>query len=125
MFTAKKQSKSLEEAPSVFLNDDLRNKMGEVAVKAAEAVNYKNAGTIELLVDDNGEFYFMEMNTRIQVEHPITEMVTNIDIVKEQLKIASNMEMEINQEDIKISGHAIECRINAEDQKIILDHVQE
>lgn len=109
--------KVLEEAPSVFLNDDLRNKMGEVAVKAAEAVNYKNAGTIEFLVDDNGEFYFMEMNTRIQVEHPITEMVTNIDIVKEQLKIASNMEMEINQEDIKISGHAIECRINAEDPK--------
>ena len=107
--------KILEEAPSVFLNNDLRNKMGEIAVKAAKAVNYKNAGTIEFLVDQNGEFYFMEMNTRIQVEHPITEMVTDIDIVKEQLKIASNMEMKINQEDIKISGHAIECRINAED----------
>ena len=89
--------------------------MGEVAVRAAKAVNYKNAGTIEFLVDDNGKFYFMEMNTRIQVEHPITEMITNIDIVKEQLKIASNQKLEITQDDVKIQGHAIECRINAED----------
>ena len=91
--------------------------MGKVAIRAAKAVNYKNAGTIEFLVDKNGEFYFMEMNTRIQVEHPITEMITNIDIVKEQLKIASGIKLEFTQEDINISGHAIECRINAEDPK--------
>ena len=109
--------KVLEEAPSCFLNKSLRDKMGEVAVRAAKAVNYKNAGTIEFLVDKDGDFYFMEMNTRIQVEHPITEMVTNVDIVKEQLKIASNLKMELTQEDIKIQGHAIECRINAEDPK--------
>ena len=109
--------KVLEEAPSVFLNENLRKKMGDIAIKAAQVVNYKNAGTIEFLVNDSGDFYFMEMNTRIQVEHPITEMVTNIDIVKEQLKIASGIEMEISQEDVKISGHAIECRINAEDPK--------
>ncbi|QJA08495.1 acetyl-CoA carboxylase biotin carboxylase subunit [Romboutsia sp. CE17] len=107
--------KVLEEAPSCFLDDKLRKEMGEVAVRAAKAVNYKNAGTIEFLVDDNGKFYFMEMNTRIQVEHPITEMITNIDIVKEQLKIASNQKLEITQDDVKIQGHAIECRINAED----------
>ncbi|WP_297133474.1 acetyl-CoA carboxylase biotin carboxylase subunit [Terrisporobacter sp.] len=107
--------KVLEEAPSCFLDKSLRNEMGKVAVRAAKAVNYKNAGTIEFLVDKNGHFYFMEMNTRIQVEHPITEMITNIDIVKEQLKIASNMKLDITQEDVKINGHAIECRINAED----------
>ena len=109
--------KVLEEAPSSFLDDKLRNEMGKVAIRAAKAVNYKNAGTIEFLVDKNGEFYFMEMNTRIQVEHPITEMITNIDIVKEQLKIASGIKLEFTQEDINISGHAIECRINAEDPK--------
>ena len=113
----RRNQKVLEEAPSTILSDELREKMGKVAIDAAKAVNYVNAGTIELLVDKHNNFYFMEMNTRIQVEHPITEMVTNIDIVKEQLKIASGMEMKINQEDIKISGHAIECRINAEDPK--------
>ncbi len=107
--------KVLEEAPSCFLDKSLRNEMGKVAVRAAKAVNYKNAGTIEFLVDKNGHFYFMEMNTRIQVEHPITEMITNIDIVKEQLKIASSMKLDFAQEDVKINGHAIECRINAED----------
>lgn len=111
----KNNQKVLEEAPSTFLNKELRNKMGKVAIDAAKAVNYKNVGTIEFLVDKNQNFYFMEMNTRIQVEHPITEMVTNIDIVKEQLKIASGTKLSLKQEDIKISGHAIECRINAKD----------
>ena len=91
--------------------------MKNVAVRAAKAVNYKNVGTIEFLVDKNGDFYFMEMNTRIQVEHPITEMVTNIDLVKEQLKVASHMKLNLTQDDIEIKGHAIECRINAEDPK--------
>ncbi|MBX7320661.1 acetyl-CoA carboxylase biotin carboxylase subunit [Clostridium chauvoei] len=111
----RKNQKVLEEAPSTFLNEDLRNEMGEIAKRAARAVNYKNAGTIEFLVDKNGEYYFMEMNTRIQVEHPITEMITDIDLVKEQLKIASKIPLTLKQEDVKISGHAIECRINAED----------
>ena len=107
--------KVLEEAPSTFLNPKLREKMGEVAKCASKAVNYKNAGTIEFLVDKDCNFYFMEMNTRIQVEHPITEMVTGVDIVKEQLKIASGMKLDLIQDDICISGNAIECRINAED----------
>ena len=107
--------KVLEEAPSTFLNPEIREKMGEVAKRAAKAVNYKNAGTIEFLVDKDCNFYFMEMNTRIQVEHPITEMVTGVDIVKEQLKIASGVKLDLIQDDIYISGNAIECRINAED----------
>ncbi|MGL5330605.1 MAG: acetyl-CoA carboxylase biotin carboxylase subunit, partial [Peptostreptococcaceae bacterium] len=107
--------KVLEEAPSCFLSAKLRDEMGKTAIKAAKAVNYKNAGTIEFLVDSNENYYFMEMNTRIQVEHPITEMITNIDIVKEQLKIASSYKLSYKQEDIKINGHSIECRINAED----------
>ena len=115
MFNAKEKSKVLEEAPSTFLTDSLREKMGEVAVKAAKAANYKSAGTIEFLVDKNENFYFCEMNTRIQVEHPITEMVTGIDIVKEQLKIASHEKLSLKQKDIVLRGHAIECRINAED----------
>lgn len=111
----RKNQKVLEEAPCTFLNEDLRMEMGEVAKKAAKAVNYKNAGTIEFLVDKYGNYYFMEMNTRIQVEHPITEMITDVDLVKEQLKIASKIPLNLKQEDIKILGHAIECRINAED----------
>ena len=111
----RKNQKVLEEAPSTFLTEEKRREMGEVAVRAAKAVNYKNAGTIEFLVDKDSNYYFMEMNTRIQVEHPITEMITGVDLVKEQLKIASGEELTINQEDIKIKGHAIECRINAED----------
>lgn len=110
----RRNQKVIEEAPSYILSAELREKMGDVAVRAAKAVNYVNAGTIEFLVDKNNDFYFMEMNTRIQVEHPITEMITNIDIVKEQLKIASGEEMKLNQDMIKIDGHAIECRINAE-----------
>lgn len=99
------------------MNIDTRKRMGNAAIMAAKAVKYKNAGTIEFLLDKNGDFYFMEMNTRIQVEHPVTEMVTNIDLVKEQLKIASGYKMEISQDDIRIKGHAIECRINAENPK--------
>ncbi|MFQ8630868.1 MAG: acetyl-CoA carboxylase biotin carboxylase subunit [Intestinibacter bartlettii] len=107
--------KVLEEAPSVFLDEETRLKMGEVAKYAAKAVNYKNAGTIEFLVDKDSNFYFMEMNTRIQVEHPITEMVTGVDIVKEQIRIASSLKLNLTQEDVNVNGNAIECRINAED----------
>ena len=110
----RRNQKVLEEAPSTLLNEELRQIMGEVAVKAAKAVNYKNAGTIEFLVDDNNNYYFMEMNTRIQVEHPVTELVTGIDLIKEQLKIAYGEPLLIKQEDVIIKGHAIECRINAE-----------
>ncbi len=111
----RRHQKLLEESPSPALNGKIRKKMGETAVKAAKAVNYRNAGTIEFLLDKNGEFYFMEMNTRIQVEHPVTEAVTGIDIVKEQIKIAAGEKLKIKQDDVKIHGAAIECRINAED----------
>jgi acetyl-CoA carboxylase biotin carboxylase subunit len=111
----RRNQKVLEEAPSGLLTEAMRIKMGEIAVKAAKAVGYKNAGTIEFLVDDALDFYFMEMNTRIQVEHPITEMITGIDLIKEQIKIAAGEKLSYAQEDISISGHAIECRINAED----------
>ena len=111
----RKNQKVLEEAPSNILTAELREKMGEIAKKAAIAVDYKNAGTIEFLFDKNNNFYFMEMNTRIQVEHPITEMITRIDLVKQQLKIAAGEKLEFTQDDIKIKGHAIECRVNAED----------
>ena len=107
--------KVLEESPSVAIGKTLRQKIGEAAVRAAKSVGYENAGTIEFLFDeDKREFYFMEMNTRVQVEHPITEFVTGVDIVKEQIKIAAGQELSFNQEDIHITGHAIECRINAE-----------
>lgn len=106
--------KVLEEAPAFGLPANLREKMGEAALKAAQAVQYENAGTIEFLVDLDNNFYFMEMNTRIQVEHPVTEMITGVDIVKWQLKIASGEELTLKQEDITLTGHAIECRINAE-----------
>ncbi|MCK5260162.1 MAG: acetyl-CoA carboxylase biotin carboxylase subunit [Candidatus Omnitrophica bacterium] len=113
----RRHQKLLEEAPSPALTDEMRQKMGEVAVKAAKTVNYKGAGTVEFLLDRSGEFYFMEMNTRVQVEHPVTEMVTGIDIIKEQIKIAAGEKLSIKQEDIEIRGAAIECRINAEDPK--------
>lgn len=106
--------KVLEESPSVIISEEKRQEIGMAAVRAAQAVNYENAGTIEFLMNENGNFYFMEMNTRIQVEHPITEMVTGIDLVKKQLEIASGEKLDIRQEDIVLSGHAIECRINAE-----------
>lgn len=106
--------KVLEESPSVAIDEQKRQEIGMTAVKAAQAVDYCNAGTIEFLMDEQGNFYFMEMNTRIQVEHPITEMVTGIDIVKKQLEIASGKELGLEQKDIQFKGHAIECRINAE-----------
>lgn len=106
--------KVLEESPSTVLDNNLRKKMGEAAIKAVKAAKYANAGTIEFLVDKDKNFYFMEMNTRIQVEHPVTEWVTGVDIVKEQLKIASGEKLSFKQEDITFSGHSIECRINAE-----------
>ncbi|RSJ29106.1 acetyl-CoA carboxylase biotin carboxylase subunit [Streptococcus gordonii] len=107
--------KVLEEAPSVAIGKTLRQKIGDAAVRAAQSVGYENAGTIEFLYDENkGEFYFMEMNTRVQVEHPVTEFVTGVDIVKEQIRIADGQELSFSQDDIEIHGHAIECRINAE-----------
>ena len=107
--------KVLEESPSVAIGKTIRDQIGSAAVRAAESVGYENAGTIEFLYDEGkGEFYFMEMNTRVQVEHPVTEFVTGMDIVKEQIKIAAGQELSVSQEDIQISGHAIECRINAE-----------
>ena len=106
--------KVLEEAPAFGLSETLRDQMGAAALKAAKAVQYENAGTIEFLVDLDNNFYFMEMNTRIQVEHPVTEMVTGVDIVKWQLKIAAGEALSLQQSDISLTGHAIECRINAE-----------
>ena len=107
--------KVLEESPSVAIGKTLRQQIGEAAVRAAESVGYENAGTIEFLLDEaKGEFYFMEMNTRVQVEHPVTEFVTGVDIVKEQIKIADGQELSFSQADVEIRGHAIECRINAE-----------
>ena len=106
--------KMIEESPCEIISDKLRKKMGEAAVKAAKACGYVNAGTIEFLLDRDGSFYFMEMNTRIQVEHPVTEWVTGVDLVKEQIRIASGQPLSYRQKDIHITGHAIECRINAE-----------
>ena len=107
--------KVLEESPSVAIGKTLRQQIGEAAVRAAQSVDYENAGTIEFLLDEaKGEFYFMEMNTRVQVEHPVTEFVTGVDIVKEQIKIANGQELSFGQDDVEIRGHAIECRINAE-----------
>lgn len=106
--------KMIEEAPSIALSDELRQRMGEAAVRAARAAGYENAGTIEFLLEKNGNFYFMEMNTRIQVEHPVTEWVTGIDLVKEQIRIASGKKLSYTQDQVHLSGHAIECRINAE-----------
>ncbi|EGJ38433.1 acetyl-CoA carboxylase biotin carboxylase subunit [Streptococcus sanguinis] len=107
--------KVLEESPSVAIGKTLRQQIGEAAVRAAQSVGYENAGTIEFLLDEaKAEFYFMEMNTRVQVEHPVTEFVTGVDIVKEQIKIANGQELSFSQDDVEIRGHAIECRINAE-----------
>jgi acetyl-CoA carboxylase biotin carboxylase subunit len=111
----RRHQKLLEEAPSPFLDDELREKMGSVAVKAAQAVDYVNAGTIEFLVDKDRNFYFLEMNTRLQVEHPVTEMVTGVDIVAEQIRIARGRQLSYSQEQVQFNGHAIECRVNAED----------
>ena len=113
----RRHQKLLEEAPSPGLNEDLRRRMGDAAVSAARNIGYEGAGTVEFLVDRSGAFYFMEMNTRIQVEHPVTEMVTGIDLIAEQLRIAGGEPISMRQEDIHLCGHAIECRINAEDPR--------
>jgi len=111
----RRHQKLVEESPSPLLSEALRKKMGKAAVNAAAAVDYVTVGTIEFLVDKHNDFYFMEMNTRIQVEHPVTEMITGIDLVKEQIKLAAGEKLEYKSDKIKILGHAIECRINAED----------
>lgn len=110
----RRHQKMIEESPCAAMNEELRKRMGDTAVQAAKAANYENAGTIEFLLDKHKNFYFMEMNTRIQVEHPVTEMVTGIDLVKEQIRIAAGEPLHIRQEDVVLRGHAIECRINAE-----------
>ncbi|MBQ7795869.1 MAG: acetyl-CoA carboxylase biotin carboxylase subunit [Lachnospiraceae bacterium] len=110
----RRHQKVLEEAPSAAISESLRTEMGATAVRAAKAVGYENAGTIEFLLDKNQNYYFMEMNTRIQVEHPVTEAVTDMDLIKEQIRIAAGEPISVKQEDVKIVGHAIECRINAE-----------
>ena len=109
--------KLIEESPCAAISPKLRKAMGKAAVKAAKAVGYTNAGTVEFLLEKSGKFYFMEMNTRIQVEHPVTEWVTGLDLIKEQIRIASGLPLRIKQEDVCLTGHAIECRINAEDPK--------
>ena len=111
----RRNQKVLEESPSVIMTPELRKAMGEAAVRAAKACGYHNAGTVEFLVDKDRNFYFMEMNARIQVEHPVTEMVTGIDLIKEQIRIADGQKLSFTQDDIKLSGHVIECRINAEE----------
>lgn len=110
----RRHQKVMEESPSVAISPELRKVMGEMAVRATKAVHYENAGTIEFLLDKDKNFYFMEMNTRIQVEHPVTEMVTGLDLIKEQIRIASGEALSVTQDEIQITGHAIECRINAE-----------
>ena len=113
----RRHQKVMEESPCEVISPELRKKMGEVAVKAAKAVNYENAGTIEFLLDKDKNFYCMEMNTLIQVEHPVTELVSGIDLIKEQIRVAAGEPLSVSQEDIQIKGHAIECRINAENPK--------
>ncbi|HEX9917019.1 MAG TPA: acetyl-CoA carboxylase biotin carboxylase subunit, partial [candidate division Zixibacteria bacterium] len=111
----RRHQKLLEESPSVAVDEDLRQRMGEAAVKGAKNVGYESAGTIEFLLNKDKDFYFMEMNTRIQVEHPVTEEVTDVDLIKEQIKISYGEKLPFTQDDIKVKGHAMECRINAED----------
>lgn len=111
----RRNQKLIEESPSPALSVKLREEMGKAAVRAAKAVDYINAGTIEFLLNDDGDFYFMEMNTRIQVEHPVTEQITGIDLIKEQIRIAAGEKLGYTQKDIQFKGHAIECRVNAED----------
>ena len=111
----RRHQKLIEESPCPIMDEKSRKKLGDAAVRAAKAVNYANAGTIEFLMDQDKNFYFMEMNTRIQVEHPVTEQVTGIDLIKEQIRVAAGEKLTIRQDDVKLTGHSIECRINAED----------
>lgn len=111
----RRHQKLVEETPSPAINDKLRREIGRVAVEAVKAVHYRNAGTVEFLLDKEKDFFFMEVNTRIQVEHPITEMVTGVDLIKEQIRLAAGHALTIRQQDVALSGHSIECRINAED----------
>ncbi|GBD95651.1 MAG TPA: acetyl-CoA carboxylase biotin carboxylase subunit [Nitrospirae bacterium] len=111
----RRHQKLIEEAPFIFSDAKFRKKIGELAIKAAKAFKYRNAGTIEFILDKDKQIYFMEINTRIQVEHPVTEMVTGIDIIKEQIKLAAGQLLSLKQQDVKFSGHSMECRINAED----------
>tara|TARA_Y100000590_G_C15643388_1_gene985899 strand:- start:163 stop:1509 length:1347 start_codon:yes stop_codon:yes gene_type:complete len=113
----RRHQKLIEESPSPVVDPDLRKKMGDCALKLCKSVHYRNAGTVEFLLDTDGSFYFMEMNTRIQVEHPVTEMVTGIDLIKEQIHVAAGSQISFKQSDVKIKTHAIECRVNAEDSK--------
>ena len=116
----RRHQKLIEEAPFIFTDSKFRDKIGAIAKKAAKAMNYRNAGTIEFILDSEGSIYFMEINTRVQVEHPITEMITGIDIVKEQIKIAAKQPMTLKQKDITFTGHSIECRVNAEDPETFI-----
>ena len=111
----RRHQKLIEEAPSPVIDEKTRKEMGEAAVRAAKAINYEGVGTCEFLLDNDGKWYFMEMNTRIQVEHGVTEMISRVDIVRQQIKVAAGEELEYTQKDIHLAGHAIECRINAED----------
>src|SRR6185503_13318927 len=111
----RRHQKVIEECPSPIMDPDLRRRMGEAALQVVRAADYYNAGTVEFLVDSNRQFYFLEMNTRLQVEHPVTEMVTSIDLVKEQIRIAAGVPMTLLQQDINLNGAAIECRVYAED----------
>ncbi len=116
----RRHQKLIEEAPFIFSNPKFRKKIGDIAIKAAKAMKYRNAGTIEFILDSSNHIYFMEINTRIQVEHPVTEMITNVDIIKEQIKLAAGLPLSLRQEDIGFSGHSIECRVNAEDPERFL-----
>ncbi len=111
----RRYQKVLEESPSPALDENTRRKMGQVAIDVVKSVKYRNAGTVEFLLDEQGKFYFMEVNTRIQVEHPVTEMVTNVDLIKEQIRVAAGEPLTYRQKDIQLQGHAVECRVNAED----------
>lgn len=111
----RRHQKMIEESPSPALTDEIRKKIRSTAVQAAKVVNYESAGTIEFLLDDSGEFFFMEMNTRIQVEHPVSELISGVDLIREQIMVAAGEALSVAQEDILFRGHAIECRINAED----------
>ncbi len=116
----RRHQKFIEESPSVAVDDKLRNRMNDAALKITRNINYRGVGTVEFLLDEKGKFYFMEMNTRLQVEHPVTEFVTGMDIVAEQINIAGGQRMSISQKDIKLKGHSIECRINAEDPETLV-----